>query len=181
MHGAADAARPCSQVGDVNADHSAWGRAEDMTMPRPSYSVNPNNPGAPWAGAGSHLLPVDPCAPPARTYFPGSTFCKFDLFVASRQMWLVKPYPTLPYHTLPYPTYHTLPSHMLCMRPGSGACAGSDLLGQCSAALAAISIVFEKTDPPYALQLVAHARDLYACAPTRAPGVLLRCGRGARP
>lgn len=43
--------------------------------------------------------------------------------------------------------------------------AGSDLLGQCSAALAAISIVFEKTDPSYALELLAHARDLYACAP----------------
>jgi len=35
------------QVGDVNADHSAWGRAEDMTMARPSYSVDPGKPGAP--------------------------------------------------------------------------------------------------------------------------------------
>ena len=46
-------------------------------------------------------------------------------------------------------------------------CAGSDLLGQCSAALAAISIIFERMDPFYAQQLVSHARDLYACAPTR--------------
>lgn len=39
---------------------------------------------------------------------------------------------------------------------------GSDLLGQTAAALAAISIIFEKTDPEYALTLEAHARDLYA-------------------
>lgn len=91
VRGAADAARPCSQVGDVNADHSAWGRAEDMTMPRPSYSVDPNNPGAPWAGADSPMLPVAPCAPPARTHFPDSTFCTLELFVRLRQEWLVKP------------------------------------------------------------------------------------------
>ena len=52
--------------------------------------------------------------------------------------------------------------------------AGSDLLGQCSAALAAISIVFEKTDPSYALELLAHARDLYACAPApNMPGICI--------
>ncbi len=39
---------------------------------------------------------------------------------------------------------------------------GSDLLGQTAAALAAISIMFEKSDPAYALELEAHARDLYA-------------------
>lgn len=39
---------------------------------------------------------------------------------------------------------------------------GSDLLGQTVAALAAISIMFEKSDPAYALSLEAHARDLYA-------------------
>ncbi len=39
---------------------------------------------------------------------------------------------------------------------------GSDLLGQTAAALAAISIMFEKVDAPYALKLEAHARDLYA-------------------
>lgn len=66
------------------------------------------------------------------------------------------------------------------MRPRSGSRAGSDLLGQCSAALAAISIVFEKTDPTYALQLVAHARDLYACAPTRAPGAFAKMWPGAQ-
>ena len=53
------------------------------------------------------------------------------------------------------------------MTGGALCAAGSDLLGQCSAALAAISIVFEKTDPSYALELLAHARDLYACAPIR--------------
>lgn len=71
------------QVGDPGADHAVWGRAEDMTMARPSYDVDANNP-------------------------------------------------------------------------------GSDLLGQTAAALAAISIVFEKTDAAYALKLEAHARDLYA-------------------
>lgn len=36
-----------AQVGDVNTDHAAWGRAEDMgNMWRPSYSVDPNKPGA---------------------------------------------------------------------------------------------------------------------------------------
>ena len=36
-----------AQVGDVNTDHAAWGRAEDMgSMWRPSYSVDPNKPGA---------------------------------------------------------------------------------------------------------------------------------------
>ena len=50
---------------------------------------------------------------------------------------------------------------------------GSDLLGQCSAALAAISIVFEKTDPSYALELLAHARDLYACADPNMPCICI--------
>ena len=36
-----------TQVGDVNTDHAAWGRAEDMgNMYRPSYSVDPHKPGA---------------------------------------------------------------------------------------------------------------------------------------
>ncbi len=71
------------QVGDPGPDHATWGRAEDMTMPRPSWDLDQNNP-------------------------------------------------------------------------------GSDLLGQTAAALAAISIMFEKSDPEYALMLEAHARDLYA-------------------
>lgn len=71
------------QVGDPGPDHAAWGRAEDMTMPRPAWDLDQNNP-------------------------------------------------------------------------------GSDLLGQTAAALAAISIMFEKNDPGYALMLEAHARDLYA-------------------
>lgn len=71
------------QVGDPGPDHAVWGRAEDMTMSRPAFDVDQNNP-------------------------------------------------------------------------------GSDLLGQTAAALAAISIMFEKSDPAYALELEAHARDLYA-------------------
>lgn len=71
------------QVGDPGSDHATWGRAEDMTMARPSWDLDQNNP-------------------------------------------------------------------------------GSDLLGQTAAALAAISIMFEKSDPNYALMLEAHARDLYA-------------------
>ena len=39
--------------------------------------------------------------------------------------------------------------------------AGSDLLGQTVAALAAIAIVFKNADPSYANTLEAHARDLY--------------------
>ena len=39
--------------------------------------------------------------------------------------------------------------------------AGSDLLGQTVAALAAIAIVFKDADPSYANTLEAHARDLY--------------------
>ena len=71
------------QVGDPGLDHASWGRAEDMTMSRPAYDLDENNP-------------------------------------------------------------------------------GSDLLGQTAAALAAISIMFEKSDPNYALMLEAHARDIYA-------------------
>ena len=40
--------------------------------------------------------------------------------------------------------------------------AGSDLLGETAAALAAISMVFESTDAVYAATLEAHARDVYA-------------------
>lgn len=39
--------------------------------------------------------------------------------------------------------------------------AGSDLLGQTVAALAAIAIVFQNIDPGYSNTLEAHARDLY--------------------
>lgn len=39
--------------------------------------------------------------------------------------------------------------------------AGSDLLGQTVAALAAIAIAFKDADPSYANTLEAHARDLY--------------------
>ena len=39
--------------------------------------------------------------------------------------------------------------------------AGSDLLGQTVAALAAIAIVFDSVDSDYANTLEAHARDLY--------------------
>lgn len=39
--------------------------------------------------------------------------------------------------------------------------AGSDLLGQTVAALAAIAIAFQGSDPSYANTLEAHARDLY--------------------
>ncbi|CAL5226752.1 g9605 [Coccomyxa viridis] len=76
-----------AQVGDPGSDHATWGRAEDMTMARPSWDLDQNNP-------------------------------------------------------------------------------GSDLLGQTAAALAAISIMFEKSDPNYALMLEAHARDLYAIGTT---------------
>ncbi|CAK8692882.1 unnamed protein product [Clavelina lepadiformis] len=34
------------QVGDGNADHSYWGRPEQMSMRRPSYIINRSNPGS---------------------------------------------------------------------------------------------------------------------------------------
>ena len=39
--------------------------------------------------------------------------------------------------------------------------AGSDLLGQTVAALSAIALVFDDTDPDYATLLEGHARELY--------------------
>ena len=39
--------------------------------------------------------------------------------------------------------------------------AGSDLLGQTVASLAAIAIVFDKVDSNYSSSLEAHARSLY--------------------
>ncbi|XP_076085701.1 endoglucanase A-like [Mytilus galloprovincialis] len=38
------------QVGDVGADHSFWGRAEDMQMARPAYKIRPGAPGSDVAG-----------------------------------------------------------------------------------------------------------------------------------
>ena len=34
-----------AHIGDVGADHSSWGRPEDMTMYRPSWDVTPQTPG----------------------------------------------------------------------------------------------------------------------------------------
>ena len=33
------------QVGDGNADHSYWGRPEQMTMARPAYYISTSSPG----------------------------------------------------------------------------------------------------------------------------------------
>ena len=44
------------QVGDGNADHSWWGPCEVMTMNRPSYFVDRNNPGSAVAGEGAAAL-----------------------------------------------------------------------------------------------------------------------------
>jgi hypothetical protein len=38
------------QVGDPNADHSYWGRPEDMTMPRPAQALSPSKPGSDLLG-----------------------------------------------------------------------------------------------------------------------------------
>ncbi len=43
-------------------------------------------------------------------------------------------------------------------------CPGSDLAGETAAALAAISMVFESTDPTYAAELLTHAEQLYSFA-----------------
>lgn len=34
-----------AQVGEVLADHSYWGRPEDMSMDRPSWDITPSAPG----------------------------------------------------------------------------------------------------------------------------------------
>ncbi|XP_041378951.1 endoglucanase A-like [Gigantopelta aegis] len=38
------------QVGDIEHDHAVWTRPQDMTMPRPAYSVTTSNPGSDVAG-----------------------------------------------------------------------------------------------------------------------------------
>ena len=35
-----------AQVGDGDLDHAFWGRAEDLDMERPVYSINKNKPGS---------------------------------------------------------------------------------------------------------------------------------------
>ena len=41
---------PVCQVGDGNADHSYWGRPEDMTMARPAFKITTSAPGSELAG-----------------------------------------------------------------------------------------------------------------------------------
>ena len=40
----------CTQVGDGYADHSYWGRPEDMTMARPAWAITTSAPGSELAG-----------------------------------------------------------------------------------------------------------------------------------
>ena len=44
------------KVGDGYADHAYWGRPEDMTMERPSFSLNAGSPGADLAGETAAAL-----------------------------------------------------------------------------------------------------------------------------
>ena len=44
------------QVGDGNKDHAYWGRPEDMTMARPSYSITENSPGSELAAETAAAL-----------------------------------------------------------------------------------------------------------------------------
>ena len=44
------------QVGDATIDHQYWGRPEDMTMPRPAYSIDPDNPGSDLAAETAAAL-----------------------------------------------------------------------------------------------------------------------------
>ena len=46
----ADSSRLWAQVGDGGADHSKWDRVEDMTIARPSFSIEPGRPGSDLAG-----------------------------------------------------------------------------------------------------------------------------------
>lgn len=44
------------QVGDGNADHSYWGAPEDMTMARPAFSIDRENPGSDLAAEAAAAL-----------------------------------------------------------------------------------------------------------------------------
>lgn len=44
------------QVGDGNIDHSFWGAPEDMTMERPAYKIDRQNPGSDLAGEAAASL-----------------------------------------------------------------------------------------------------------------------------
>merc|ERR1712002_653595 len=44
------------QVGDGYADHAYWGRPEQMTMARPSFKIDNNNPGSDLAGETAAAL-----------------------------------------------------------------------------------------------------------------------------
>ena len=44
------------QIGEPYADHSYWGRPEDMTMHRPGYKIDQNNPGSELAGETAAAL-----------------------------------------------------------------------------------------------------------------------------
>lgn len=45
-----------AQVGDGDIDHSYWGPAETMTMPRPAFKIDRNNPGSDLAGEAAAAL-----------------------------------------------------------------------------------------------------------------------------
>ena len=44
------------QVGDGHVDHAYWGRPEQMTMFRPSFSIAEDNPGSDLAGETSAAM-----------------------------------------------------------------------------------------------------------------------------
>ncbi|XP_070555127.1 endoglucanase F-like isoform X2 [Ptychodera flava] len=44
------------QVGDPEIDHKYWGRAENMSLPRPSFKVDPSNPGSDVTGETAAAL-----------------------------------------------------------------------------------------------------------------------------
>ena len=44
------------KVGDGGADHAQWTRVEDMTIPRPSYRIDAQNPGSDLAGETAAAL-----------------------------------------------------------------------------------------------------------------------------
>ena len=45
-----------SQCGNGDTDHAFWGRAEDMTMDRPSYKISAGGPGSDLAGETAAAL-----------------------------------------------------------------------------------------------------------------------------
>lgn len=78
------------QVGDGDADHACWERPEDMTTPRTSYKIDPQNPGSDLAGetaaafaAASIALSKSDCNYSSKLLDHAKQVRSLDLYVSS--------------------------------------------------------------------------------------------------